>query len=72
MTLLLAIAGGIALPFIINGPIAGSKHFAHDGLVSAFSRHDLCQSGTHNLSIDHATTIRPLLGQAIRDGVCSR
>lgn len=56
MTLLLAIAGGIALAFIINGPITGRKYFC-TCLVSAFRRHDLCQIGTHNLSIDHATMI---------------
>ena len=51
---------------IISGPIRGGKHFTRNGLLSAIRRHGMCQIGTHNLSVDHSTPLRLLLGQAIR------
>ena len=51
---------------IISDTITGGKYFAHNGLLSAIRRHGMCQIGTHNLSIDHRTPFRPLLGQAVR------
>lgn len=65
--------GPIALPgsqtgmtAVIISPITGGKYFTHDGLLSAFRRLGTCQIGTHNLSVDHSTPFRLLLGQSMR------
>jgi hypothetical protein len=51
---------------IVSDPITGGKYFTQNGLLSSIRRHGMCQIGTHNLSVDHSTPFRLLLGQAIR------